>query len=313
MKLGNLFHVALMLTAMLSLLGLIGWILAGRDGLIITAGFGTAFTLFGRGASKSWMLKAIGTTKLAPDDAPGLYAILQELARRAGLQHLPTIHLLDSEMMLGFSSGSDESDAAIVLSGPLVQSLSAKEIAGVLAHEVAHIHGGDLVVMGMADLVTRMTRTLSLLGLFLVIMNVPLALSMEGGRHLPWAAMLLLIAAPMVNFLMQMALSRSREYEADTGAVDLCGDPEALAHALEKLELQQTGLFRSLFLPHHPGAEPSLLRSHPVTTERVKRIMRQSPAMAPLPDNLVGTHHGFAPGWPGEFAVPVRWLMRWWR
>lgn len=313
MKLGNLIHVVLMLMAMIGLLGLIGWILAGRDGVLIATGFGTAFAVFGRGASTAWMLKAIGAVKLTPIDAPGLYAISQELSRRAGLARMPDIYLLDSEAMLGFSAGSDADNAAIVFTGPLVQNLSAKEIAGVLAHEISHIHGGDLVVMGMADMVTRMTRTLSMLGLFLVLFNVPLAFSAEGGRALPWGALLLLISAPMVNFLIQMALSRTREFEADIGAVDISGDPHALAQALEKLERQQTGLFQAIFLPRQPGTEPSMLRSHPITQERVKRIMAQSPAMTPLPAHLVGTHHGFPAGWPGEFAVPIRWLMRWWR
>lgn len=311
MKLGNLTQITLMLSAMLALVGLVGWILAGRDGALITAGFGAAFAAFGRGASKDWMLKAIGAVKITPDDAPGLYAILAELARRANLPRVPDIHLLDSEMMLGFSAGTGERDAAIVFTGPLVQSLSAREIAGVMAHEISHIHGGDLTVMGMADLWTRMTRTLSFLGLILIIFNVPLA---AGGRgHLPWEALVLLIGAPFLNFLIQMALSRTREFHADEGAVDLCGDPQALAQALQKLEWQQRGFFRFLFMPHEPGTEPSLLRSHPITEERVARILRQTPAMAPLPPHLIGTEYGFPPGWPGEFSVPVRWLMRWWR
>ena len=313
MKIGNLVHVSIMLLAMLALLGLIGWIVAGRDGVLIAVGFGSVISIFGRGASTGWMLKAIGAVKLTRVSAPGLYAILEELSQRAGLNHAPDIYLLDSEAMLGFSAGSDEEDAAIVFTVPLVQSLSAKEIAGVLAHEISHIHGGDLVVMGMADMVTRMTRTLSLFGIILMLLNVPLALSIDGGRALPWAALLLLVAAPMVNFTLQMALSRSREFEADVGAVDISGDPHALAHALEKLELQQKGFFQALFIPRQPGDEPSLLRSHPITEERVKRILQHSPAMAPLPARLVGTHHGFPADWPGEFVKPVRWLMRWWR
>ncbi len=316
MKRNNLLHVSIMLMAMIGLLGLIGWILAGREGLLITAGFGAAFTMFGHRASKTWMLSAIGAIKLSPDDAPGLFAILQELALRAGLTRIPDIYLLDVGMMLGFSSGSSEDDAAIVLTGPLIQSLSAREMAGVLAHEVAHIHGGDLVVMGMADLVTRMTRTLSFLGVVLVVFNVPIALSMDGARDLPWMAFLLLIAAPLVNFMIQMALSRAREFEADLGAVDLCGDPQALCQALEKIERQEPGGFRSIFMPRNPGTEPSLLRSHPVTVERIKRIMAQIPTALPLPDSLVGEHHGFPPGWrvePLDLSVPIRWLMRWWR
>lgn len=311
MKLGNFIHIAAMLFAMVGLLGVIGWILAGRDGVVITAGMGTAFLMFGRGLSRDWMLKAIGTVPLKREHAPGLYAILDELCRRAGLAHIPELHLLESDIMLGFSAGSSERDAAIVMTEPLVRSLSAREIASVLAHEIAHIHGGDLVVMGMADVVTRMTRTLSLLGLLLVVFNVPLWAGGQGA--LPWSALVLLIMAPMVNFLIQMALSRAREFQADQGGVDLCGDPEALARALQKLERQQNGLLRSMFLPHEPGTEPSMLRSHPITAERVEHIMRQTPALGPLPAHLIGADQGFPPEWPGEFSMPVRWLFKWWR
>lgn len=311
MKLGNFIQIVAMLFAMVGLLGVIGWILAGRDGVLITAGMGSAFLLFGRGMSKDWMLKAIGAVPLSRDDAPGLYAILDELVRRARVEHEPELFLLDSELMLGFSAGSGEHDASIVLTEPLVKNLSAREVAGVLAHEISHIHGGDLVVMGMADMITRMTRTLSLLGLFLVIFNVPLSAGGQG--YLPWSALVLLIMAPMVNFLIQMALSRTREFHADEGAVNLCGDPEGLAQALHKLERQQNGILRSMFLPHEPGTEPSMLRSHPVTEERIAEIMRQTPAFGPLPSHLIGTGQGFPPEWPGEFSVPVRWLLRWWR
>ena len=307
----NLLHSLIMLMAMLSLVGLIGWILAGQDGVIITVGFGSAFTIFGRGASKKWMLQGIGARPLTPDEAPGLYAILHELCRRAGVDDVPDLHLLDAEQMFGFSAGADERDASIVLTGPLVQGLSAKEIAGVLAHEVSHIHAGDLVVMGMADMMTRMTRTLSLLGLVLIIFNVPIAVS--GSGHLPWAALVLLAGAPMANMLLQMSLSRTREFDADAGGVDLSGDSQALADALYKLEIQQRGLWSAMFLPQQPGTEPSMLRSHPVTEERVKRIMSQAPALPPLPKELVGEHHGFPPGWTGELSLPIRWLMRWWR
>lgn len=307
----NLLQSALMLSGMTALLALIGYILAGRDGLVITAVFALAFMMFGRGASKSWMLKGIGAVKLRPDQAPVIHAIVLELSRRAGLGRVPDIHLLDSEVMLGFSTGSGEDDAAIVLTGPLVQGLSAREIAGVLAHEVSHISSGDLAVMSMADMMTRMTRTLSLLGLFLILLNIPMAVTGEG--HLPWGALLLLVFAPITSFLMQMALSRAREFDADHSAVDICGDPTALARALEKLEFQQNGLLRHVFLPQQPGSEPSLLRSHPITEERVQRILHQKPAMQPLPEELISEQHGYPTDWPGPFGIPIRWLLRWWR
>ena len=312
MNLHNLLQSILLLGGMAVLLAFIGWVLAGPDGIAIVLMIGLFFTVFGRGASKEWMLKAIGARKIDVGDAPGLYAILDEVVRRAELEKKPKLYLLDSEMMLGFSAGRNERDAAVVLTGPLVQALSPKEIAGVLAHEISHIHAGDLVVMGIADLITRMTRTLSLLGILLAILKVPIAAG-GYGNVAPWSAVVLLLSAPLVSFVLQMALSRSREFDADLHAVDICGDPQSMADALEKLEVSNADVFRSIFLPHKPGTEPSLLRSHPVTEERVKRIMAQTPARSPLSEDLVGAHHGFPSDWPGEFGVPIRWLLRWWR
>ncbi len=311
MTLGNRTHVFLMLAMMAALLGLIGWILGGRQGVMITVGFGVLFSIFGRGASKDWMLMAVGAIRLKPADAPGLFAIVDELAHRAGLAKAPDIYFLESKIMAGFSVGSGRHNAAIVLTSPLVLGLSAREIACVLAHEISHIRVGDLTVMGMADLLTRMTRTLSFLGLFLVILNIPLEVG--GEQYVPWTVLLLLVSAPMINYLLQMGLSRSREFFADEGAVDLCGDAKALADALNKMEIQQMNLLRAMFLPHDPGMEPSLLRSHPVTQERIARILSQTPTMPPLAPELVGEHHGFPPGWDGNFKMPVRWLLRWWR
>ncbi len=307
----NLLQTISMLTAMTALLAMIGFVLAGWDGLIITATFTFMFLVFGRSMSKTWMLKGIGAMKLPVDQAPVLHKILEELSRRAGLSRVPELYLLDADMMLGFSTGGGENDAAIVLTGPLVQGLSAREIAAVLAHEVSHIASGDLAVLGMADLVTRMTRTLSFVGVILFIFNIPMAAS--GGSHLPWGALALLLMAPLMSFLIQMALSRAREFEADLGALNISGEPEALARALEKLEYQQKGLLRYMFMPHQPGTEPSLLRSHPVTTERVRRILAHGAPIQPLPDELVGEHHGYPRDWPAPLGMPVRWLLRWWR
>jgi len=311
MNLRNLLQSTLMLSAMTALLALIGYILAGRDGLVITAVFASFFLTFGRGASKDWMLQAIGAVKLRPDQAPVIHEILNELSRRVGLARAPDVHLMNSNIMMGFSAGHSEDDAAIVLTAPLVQGMSAREIAGVLAHEISHIASGDLAVMGMADLITRMTRTLSMVGLVLVLFNIPIAAA--GGDYLPWGALILLVIAPILSFLLQMALSRAREFEADHGAVDISGDPQALAQALEKLEIQQSGFLRHVFLPHQPGTEPSLLRSHPITEERVQRILRQNPEMEPLPAHLTADHHGYPTDWPGPFGMPIRWLLRWWR
>lgn len=315
MNQSNFTQTALMLVAMTTLLALIGYILAGRQGLFITAFFMFAFMSFGRGASKAWMLRALNAVKLEPADAPAIHGMAEELARRAELPHAPEIYLLEADTMLGFSVGNGEDDSVIVLSGALLQGLSAREVASVLAHEISHIAAGDLTVMGLADLITRLTRTLSMLGVVLVIFNIPIAAT--GGVYLPWGALVLLILAPLLSLLLQMGLSRVREFEADHTAVDISGDPEALAQALEKLEFRQNGVLRHVYLPHAPGTVPSLLRSHPLTQERVLRILQHVPKMAPLPAHLIGEHHGYPSddvgtgGW--RLGIPVKWLLRWWR
>lgn len=311
MKPHNILPILALLLTMASFLGAIGWILSGPSGAFITMGLGTYLAIFARGGSKKLMFRAIGARRLEVGDAPGLYAILEELCQRVGLVRRPDIYLMDAKAMMAFSAGHNERGASVVLSGPLLQGLNAREITGVLAHEICHIHAGDLEIMGMADLFTRITRTLSLLGLFLVILNVPLAANESGS--LPWAALVLLVAAPLINHLLQLLLSRSREYQADADGVNICGDPEAFASALHKLEDTQKKTLRTLYMPHALGTVPSLLRSHPLLKDRVERICQQSPSYEALPESLIGERHGFPADWTGELSLPVRWLMRWWR
>lgn len=307
----NLAHSMFMLFAMTVLLASIGFVLAGREGLLIAAFIAATFMMFGRGQSTKWMLSAIGAVKLRPDQAPALHDILGELTRRAGLDRTPSLHLVEANTMLGFSTGVSSHDASVVLSSSLVQRLSAREIAGVLAHEVSHIASGDLAVMAMADTLTRMTRTLSLLGLFFLIFNVPMAATV--GSQVPWGVVILLASAPLMSYVMQMTLSRLREFEADEGAIAISGDPEGLITALEKLEIQNTGFLRHAYLPSHPETEPSLLRSHPMTVERVRRIAEIEPRVPPLSNDLIGKQHGYPRSEDYALGVPIRWLLRWWR
>jgi heat shock protein HtpX len=141
----------------------------------------------------------------------------------------------------------------------------------VLAHEVSHIANGDNRVMGFADLVSRITGMLSLAGQLLLLVGLPLWLLT--GVDMPWGPILVLLFAPTLSALVQLALSRSREYEADRSAAELAGDPRGLASALEKLERYQGGLWERLVMPGRKLPEPSLLRTHPPVEERVRRLM----------------------------------------
>jgi heat shock protein HtpX len=146
-----------------------------------------------------------------------------------------------------------------------------RELAGVLAHELMHIVNQDTRLMAFADLASRITEFLSMAGQLLLLINLPLLLF--GQTTLPWIPILLMLAAPTLSALAQLALSRSREYEADLGAAQLTEDPMGLASALNKLESPRHRLLERLLHPGPRIPDPSLLRTHPPTDERVERLM----------------------------------------
>jgi heat shock protein HtpX len=185
--------------------------------------------------------------------------------------------------MNAFTVGN-RADSAIALTDGLLRRLTMREITAVLAHEVSHVANNDMWVMGLADLVSRITSTLSLFGQMLVLINLPLL--MLGGVTLPWLPLLLLVAAPTISALLQLALSRAREYDADLDGAQLTGDPAGLASALQKLERYQGGLLERVLLPGRRIPDPSLLRTHPHTEERVRRLLAlagQGPPTLPPP------------------------------
>jgi heat shock protein HtpX len=224
------------------------------------------------------------------------------LAERAGLPAVPALYYLPSPVINAFTVGSAGS-SAIALTDGLLRHLSPREIAGVLAHEVAHIAHGDLRVMGLADFVSRLTSLFSLTGQFLLLVNLPWLLTAE--VNINWPALLLLVFSPQLALLAQLRLSRVREFDADLKAAALTGDPKGLAQALAHIE-QASRSWRSLLLPGWGNPEPSWLRTHPTTPERIRRLLELVPATpAPTP---------WLPGSgtvPGFITVPVTRPPRW--
>ncbi len=308
----NLLQSAALLAGMAVLLSLIGWIVAGREGIAYTVGFGLLFLFFGAPHSPRLFLHVIGARRLTPRDSRILHQITDELARRAELANPPALYLAPGGDMQSFTVGGKASNAAVVLSTGIIEGLSLRELAGVLAHEISHIRGRDIAVMGLADLVTRMTRTLSLLGLLLIVWNVPMAIMGEDGV-MPWVPLALLVLAPLAGTLMQLALSRTREFEADRTAAMLTGDPVGLASALKKLELRSRGLMNLIFMPRPAeDLEPSLLRSHPPTAERVKRLLELEPSGSPLPRRILRPEDNPPTSFQSPDPRARRRFIRWW-
>lgn len=200
-----------------------------------------------------------------------LAAIVDELARRAELPHRPRLYVIPSGTLNAFATGTP-ANAAIGITEGLLRRLTMREIAGVLAHEMSHIRNNDLWVMGIADAMTRLTQLMSYTALFLAILNLMGALS--GEQYASWFAIGLLYLAPALSSLLQLGLSRARELDADAEAAGLTGDPLGLASALNRLERYAGHFWEDLIYPV-PGRrvpQPSVLRTHPETSERIERL-----------------------------------------
>lgn len=273
-RLRNLAQSILLLGGMLALLTLCAWVLfGGAAALWALAGWAIAL-LIGPRASPGLVLRLYGASRLTSENFPQGFAILAELARRASLDHLPSFWYVPSPMMNAFTMGRGAHVAVAVTDG-MISALNAREFAGVLAHELSHIRNGDLWVMTLADSIGRLTNLMTMAGGLLLIVNLPLLLL--GQAQISWTFILLLLFAPTVANLLQLGLSRAREYDADLEAVALTGDPAGLASGLNKLEDQNAGPWERILMPGRRLPEPSLLRSHPPTEERIRRLLSLYP------------------------------------
>ena len=172
---------------------------------------------------------------------------------------------------MAFSTGSADEPAIAVSTGAL-ERMSEAELAGMYAHEIAHLASGDIALRTLSELMGRFTRALSLFGLF-----AALWLALTGDARVPLGAVLVLAVAPTAIAPLQLALSRNREFEADALAVALTGDARGLASALRQLEEEQHSLLRRLFWPHARGEVPGWLRTHPRTEDRIARLRALRP------------------------------------
>ncbi|MDX1423622.1 MAG: zinc metalloprotease HtpX [Kiloniellales bacterium] len=273
-KLRNLAHSALLLAGMVGLLFVISWLLLGRDlALWALAGWVLALIWAPR-ISPQIVMRMYRARPLGPAEFPAGHDLLARLAARAGLPRAPRLYYVPSAALNAFTLGG-KADAVVSVTDGLLRSLTLRELAGVLAHEISHIRNNDLWVMSLADSISRLTSFFSFAGVMLLFLSVPMMLLQ--GSLAPLVVAVILIVAPTFASLLQLALSRAREFDADLEAAGLTGDPEGLASALRKLEQHQAGLWERVFLPGRRIPDPSLFRSHPSTEERVARLLSLAP------------------------------------
>ena len=255
----NTLHTWLLGAASLLLLAVTAWAFGGAGGIVYAVIFGAISMILMRRVSPGMVLAMYKAKPVSRAEFPAGVAIVEELARRAGLPAAPKLHVIPSKMLNAFAVGRRD-DAAIAVTDALARRLSARELAGVLAHEISHIAHEDVKVMALADMVSRFTSLMSAVGLISLAFNL-LGFAGGFGQQIPWPAVMVLLAAPTIGGLLQMALSRTREFDADLEAAMLTGDPDGLAMALQKLERAQGRLWEGLDAarrPHSRSVDPAL-------------------------------------------------------
>jgi heat shock protein HtpX len=267
----SLVHSLLLLVAMAGLLALCGWIAAGWRGILWSVVGGAAALGFIGRMPVDLFLNSMGARVLSAENAPGLVTAFAGLCRRAGLERAPLLCHVDEELPLAFGIGRRE-NAAVVIDDSLLAGLSRCELAGILAHEIAHLRRGDIVLKQVGFVLGWLTRVMSQLGVMLLL--VGLLLRAFTTVRWPLVALLVLALAPIGVQLLQLALSREREAEADLEAAELTGEPEALAAALAKLRQWQERRLRRVFPTGRVFHLPTLLNDHPPTEERIRRLLR---------------------------------------
>ena len=228
----NFIHSALLIGSMLLLGAILGWLISGILGVIRITLFSFFFLLIGPSVSPQLLLSMYGARRISEYEAPNLIQTVRELAKKARLPVIPQLYYIPSQVANSFAMGSSEKGAIAVTDGP-PRKLASRELRGVLAHEVGHLRRNDGWVMSLADSVSQMVNIMSWVGQILLFINLPLLLT--GNYVIPWLLIILLMIAPTLSALLQLALSRTREFEADLEAARLSGDPQRLHPDSSKL------------------------------------------------------------------------------
>ena len=271
----NFARTALLLAAMTGLFLAIGYLLAGEGGLLIAFLVALAINGWAYWNSDKAVLRMHGAQPVTRASAPELVGLVEQLARRAELP-MPKVYLLATSQPNAFATGRNPENSAVAVTRGLVQSCDSEELAGVIAHELAHIKNRDTLTM---------TITATLAGAIGFLSQFAFFFGRDNRNPLgALGTILVMILAPLAAMLVQMAISRTREYSADRAGAEICGQPLWLARALQKIEQLAKGVVNQgaernpasahLFIinPLHMGGVDKLFRTHPPTADRVRRL-----------------------------------------
>ncbi len=274
----NLLKTALLMAAITALFMAVGQVMGGQNGMMLALLFALAMNFFSYWFSDKLVLKMYNAQEVDAQSAPRFYAMVAELAQRANLP-MPRVYLIDEQAPNAFATGRNPQHAAVAATTGLLRALSEREIRGVMAHELAHVKHRDILISTIS---ATMAGAISALANFAMIFG---GRDSEGRPTNPIASIAVMILAPLAASLIQMAISRAREFEADRGGAEISGDPAALASALEKIHQLARGIPLNpteahpetaqmmIMNPLSGGGLRGLFSTHPSTEERVARLM----------------------------------------
>ncbi len=282
MQIWNTFKTTLLLAGLTGLFVVIGGALGGQVGMIIALVLAVAMNMGAWWFSDKLALRMSGAQEVSPADAPELHAMVEELAARAGIPK-PRVYIIESETPNAFATGRDPANGAVAVTTGIARLLTRDELAGVVAHELAHIKHRDTLISSIAASIAgavTMLADMAMWGMMFAGLTGQSDEEESGGIADLVGGVLMMILAPIAAVIIQMAISRSREFLADAGGAQILGDPLPLASALEKLEWaaervpMQTSPATSHLYIVNPlvGGLGNLFRTHPQTSERIARL-----------------------------------------
>ena len=282
-----LARTALLIAAMTALFLAVGYLLGGAQGMAIAFIFALAMNFFAYWNADKMVLGMYGAREVGARDAPLLYDVVETLAKNADLP-MPRVFIIDNPQPNAFATGRNPENAAVAATTGLLHILNRNELAGVIGHELGHVKNRDTLTM---------TITATIAGAIGMLANFAFFFRGGDNRNNPLGfagALMIMILAPLAAMLVQMAISRTREYEADRMGAEISGEPMALAGALAKLQQGAVHIENNvaeanpatahLFIinPLHGGGADNLFSTHPSTENRIEALHQIAKRMRPL-------------------------------
>lgn len=273
---GNWLKTSVLMAGIIALFGAIGYTFGGRQGMLLALLFGGGMNFFAYWFSDKAVLKMYNARQVDETSSPYLYNMVRELAQRAGLP-MPKVYIIDEAQPNAFATGRNPQHAAVAATTGIMSMLNERELRGVMAHELTHVKNRDTLISTISATIAGAISVLAQFGMFFGGRG-------DGERANPILQILIMILAPIAAMVIQMTISRTREFGADRGGAEISGDPQALASALAKIDSYARGIPMHTAEQHPETAQmmiinplsgrnlAGLFSTHPATQDRIAKL-----------------------------------------